>query len=352
MGTALATAPTATPYHLIDPFRRADWRFTRVLGMCDRVPVPGRCTPRDDEYVRRGRAFLLRYRAFDEDRREELKYEDGDLYAAFAVYRAKADKEGDQAFTLEARILSGQTDEEIAKNYPFGPRAIDYYEKLFFNVRDRLDRRDWVTTQILIPALKRDTGQAAAAAGQWVQQDHAVMKAQMDGSLKFFAYLAGPWVLEQMISGFDHTSRANSADEAIGFYERHYSRTIKRRAAQAANYFEVNKFNVVDVFMTANQIIATERAADTAEDNRSRYDMHIKTALDGLPWTVGTRDAENVPKALKVYDESTTELRDDELLLTAAGDEASTLHGLDFVKIPEGKPKDEIIGPKAKKKDE
>lgn len=352
MGTALTTPPARRGYTVIDPFRRTEWRFNRVIAMCDRVPTPGRCTPRDDEYVRRARNFLLRYRAFDEDRREELRYEDEDLYAAFDVYRKKADQEGDQAFTLESRILSGQTDEQIAEHYSFGPRTVDYYESLFFNVRDRMTRRDWMTTQVLIPALKRDVKQATTTSA-WQPQDHAVIKTQLDGSLKFFAYFAGPYVLEQMLVGFDHTSRANSPDEAgTGWCERHYIKGLKRKAAQTVNFFEVNKFNVMDVFMTVNQIISIEKSADQSEGAQTKYDMHIKGCIDGLPWTVGTRDAENVKAEIAVYDDSTSELRDDELLMTAAGELAPTLAGMTFIKIPEGKPKDEIIGPKAKKKDE
>lgn len=355
MGTALTTAPKHTPYSVIDPFRRPDWRFNRIIAMCDRTPTPGRCTPRDDEYVKRGRQFLLRYRNYNESQRRELEYEDEDLYAAFATYRSKSDdEEGAQAFSLEARILSGQTDEEIAEHYPFGPRTVDYYEQLFFNVRDRMSRRDWMTTQILIPALKRDkkppTGTATAA---WAPQDHAVIKTQLDGSLKFFAYFAGPWVLEHMLTGFEHTSRADSPDEAsMGWCERHFIRGMKRRAAQSVNFFEINKFNVIDVFMTVNQIIATEKSADSQEGQQSKYDMHVKSHIDGLPWTVGSRDEENVPLPVAKYDNSTSELRDDELLMVSAGDTPTTLIGIEFIKIPEGKPKDEILGPKAKKKDE
>lgn len=356
MSLALTTRPAGRPYHLIDPFRRPDWRFNRVIAMCDRVPVPGRCTPRDDEYVRRGRAFLLRYRAFDEYRRQELWAEDEDLYAAFAVYRAKADAtDRGQAFTLEARILAGGSDEEIAPFYPFGPRAVDYYEKLFFNVRDRLTQRDWITTQVLIPALKRDRGtsNAPATVGTWQPQDHAVIESQLDGSLKFFAFFGGPWVLERMVYGFEHTSRAHTPDEAAnGWDERHYTRGMKRRAAQAVNHFEVNKFNVIDVFMTVNQIIATEKAADAAEGQQTKYETHVKALLDGLTWTVGSAGGDNTRPALAAYDGSTSELRDDELLMVSAGEEPSSLKGMEFVKIPEGKPKDEVVGPQAKKKDE
>lgn len=355
MSLAITTRPAGRAYRLIDPFRRPEWRFNRVIAMCDRVPVPGRCTPHDDEYVRRARAFLLRYRAFDEYERKALEAEDEDLYAAFAVWRAKADGEAGQAFTLEARILTGEPFEAIAEHYPFGPRTVDYYEKLFFNVADRLSMRDWVTTQILIPALKRDKGtsNAPATVGTWQPQDIAVIESQLDGSLKFFAFFAGPFVLERMVTGFEHNSRAHSPDEAQnGWDEKHYSRGMKRRAAQATNYFEINKFNVTDVFMVVNQIIATEKAADNADDAKSKYDLHVKAHMDGLPWTVGTRDADNVPKALVAYDDSTSELRDDELLMLSAGDEPTSLAGMSFFKIPEGKPKDEIVGPKAKKKDE
>lgn len=355
MSLAISTRPAGVPYRLIDPYRAPDWRFNRVIEMCDRVPMPGRCTPRDDEYVRRARRFLLDYRNFDDYRRLELEAADEDLYAAFAIYRSKGAGDKGLAFVLEARLLTGEPLESIAEHYPFGPRTVDYYEALFFNVRDRLTMRDWVTTQILIPALKRDKGttNAPATVGAWQPQDIAVIDSHLDGSLKFFAFFAGPHVLERMVTGFEHTSRALSPDEAAnGWDEKHFKQGLKRRAAQSANHFEVNKFNVVDVFMVVNQIIATEKAADAAEDQKTKYEVHVKGLLDGLPWTVGTREADNVPRRVAAYDDSTSELRDDELLMVSAGEEPGSLAGMEFVKIPEGKPKDEILGPKAGKKDE
>jgi hypothetical protein len=355
MTLAITTRPAGVPYRLIDPFRRPDWRFNRVLSMCDRVPTPGRCTPHDDEYVRRARSYLLRHRAFDEYRRLELEAEDEDLHAAFEIFRRKADGDHGQAFILEARILSADPPEKIAEHYSFGPRTIDYYEKLFFNVADRLAMRDWVTSQILIPALKRDKGtsNAPATVGTWQPQDHTVIDSQLDGSLKFFAYFAGPFVLERMVTGFEYSSRAQSPDEASnGWDEKHYTRGMKRRAAQATNHFEINKFNVMDVFMVVNQIITVEKAADAAEGAKTNYETHVKSLLDGLPWTVASRDAENVPRRVAAYDDSTSELRDDELLMVSAGDTPGSLAGMEFVKIPEGKPKDEILGPKAAKKDD
>jgi len=55
---------------------------------------------------------------------------------------------------VEARILAGQTDVEIAALTSLDPLVIGAFESLFFNVRDRLQARDWIANVVIGPGLR------------------------------------------------------------------------------------------------------------------------------------------------------------------------------------------------------
>ncbi len=52
-------------------------------------------------------------------------------------------------WTIEARILARQTNDEIAQSCGCMPEMIEYYEALFFNVRARLDSPDFIMTKVV-----------------------------------------------------------------------------------------------------------------------------------------------------------------------------------------------------------
>jgi hypothetical protein len=89
--------------------------------MIDAYP-PGRCTVRDDAYVRTARRFFLRWRAAagDEDAQFALAREEPGCYFAHLI-REKATEDADDAVLLESRLLAGQAPEEIAAGKPPPP---------------------------------------------------------------------------------------------------------------------------------------------------------------------------------------------------------------------------------------
>src|ERR1700677_3869694 len=138
-----------------NPSLRPEWRFNRVLEMVDRPTAnPGRSTTRDDIYVKSLRRFILRYRYSDDPQaRNVLWHENPGLYWAFELYELKVDNLDHKAALIEARILAGQSDEDIAQELGTMPEVPEWYEALFFNVRDRLGNLDWIMDAVLYPAL-------------------------------------------------------------------------------------------------------------------------------------------------------------------------------------------------------
>lgn len=319
-----------------NPFAGADWRWRRVLQMCDRYPTPGRCTRRDDNWVRRMRQFLLTWRARNEHEREELWLTDRDHVYAYQIYERSLDNtDGGTSLCIEARLLAGQPVEDIAKLVGTSVGAILIYGRIFFDVGERLDQRDWITRQILIPAVLRsmdgNSGQDSNAAQAATS---VVARPFLDGSLLFFAYFGGPFVCDLMISGFQAGKQVRSAEDVGKFLDQQFTATIKRRGAQAAAQFEINKYNIGELFNTYARIMELERSADGVDETGSGSPLgrHIQAMLNELPgiWNIGQRTGADT--LATPYQGIAAELRDDELLTLNTTGADSPLLGLEELK--------------------
>lgn len=329
-------------YQTHNPFRSPEWRWERVLRMCDRHPTPGRPTKRDDEYVKKARRFLLLWRdKDDDDEREELFWEEPGLFYAYKLNEQFHGNDQTPAMITQARLLAGQDYELIAKGLCTIPETIDWYEKLFFNIGDRLDRRDWITAHVLLPAIMRNRARTREGADivtgglmGMLRQDISIAQPFLDASLKFFAYFGGPYMVDIMITGFQAGKKLESVEHLAAWFDSHVSMTIRRRCAQAAMQFEVNKYNVMDLFAVHNAIMALEKSTDNIESQQSTTERHIQGMLEAIPWALGA-DGEAVVAGTKLgeFDQLGAELRDDEVLKLSAGDDVE-LEDLTPLRIP------------------
>lgn len=336
-------------YYQSSTYVKPDWRWNRVLNICDQQPRPGRPARRDDWFVRKGRTFLLKWRGASqildpEDYRQNLFLEDPGLYLAFELNEKSTD-DSTPVHIIQARILAGQTNEEIAMRLATIPEAIDWYEQLFFHVRPKLKQKDWVYHTILLPACVRHAG--VGQKDNWTKEEEynanasyratPIVSAMMDMTLKLFAYYYGPVMLDFMITGVRPGGRVSSADQIPVVLSEHFSDTILRRAAQAAQLFSVNKFNVMQLFETATKIMDLKlKAEDLDEGGKTAVENQLSRVLTQIPWSVGKDGAEMVRGTeIGRIDESAAELRDDELLLVAAGENVTSLEGITDLKIRE-----------------
>lgn len=312
-------------------FRKPDWRFAKVLKMCDRYPAPGRCSRRDDEFVKKARKFVLGWRAREPEERRELYSDNPGLYYAYEIYE-KAEDDPEPNHFLQARLLAQQTHEEIADALGTLPATVEWYEKLFFNVSDRLKHRDWVTKHVLLPAILRQHNTKLAPNDADDDDDDndmgigldegpkPVARPFLDATLKLFAYFGGKHVVDIMITGFQSGKQLVSPEDMSSWFDSHWKMALRRRSHQAALTFEVNKYNVMELFAIHTRIMEIEKSEESQDQQRSTVERHVKALLDEIPWAVGDdgrKMLEGTP--LGQIDEGATELRDDELLRVASG---------------------------------
>lgn len=327
-------------YDRYDPFRTVSWRFDRVLRMVERYPNPGRSTRRDDKFIRGLRNFILRYRQYDPERRETLKHENPGLYGAYQIHERRPDN-AETAILIEARLLAKQTTEEIAAATCTLPEIVYWYEKLFFNVQDRLGAHDWILKQALIPALieadpepEDNENNQNNPAAQFRRKP--LSEPFFDGTLKFFAYYGGPIMLNFMISGFQQGTVVRSQDGIADWLEGFMGSAIYRRAAQAIPMFEVNKYNVMELFATFTRIVEIRRSIEGQEKQTTAIEQNVSETLLGMTWAVGKEGETNFEGTpVLELDNYAAELRDDELLIASTGKRPSTIDGIEKLRLSE-----------------
>lgn len=334
-------------YQRWNPFRRPDWRHDRVLRMVEQRPNPGRTTSTDDVYVQGFRKFLLRYRAAgtDEIALDKLAFENVGIFMAYLWHLKRHDEGHYQVIMLESRILARMTDEEIAHEMGVRPEAVHWYEALFFSVREKLGTHDWILDHVLIPAYEdyfesravqqsRQKGKKTARA-KVAAEFHPISEPFFDCTLKFFAYFAGPIMLDAMLSSFQRGRQVHSIDEIDSYHDSHQRSKMRQRSDQASLTFVVDKWNVMQLFEIHNQIVDSDRANNSASAVRDTLHSAVGLILSSTPWTISTASSQPGPSsAVAEYDEGAAELRSDEMLQVEAGRADDTIAKVKQLQLP------------------
>jgi hypothetical protein len=322
--------------------RRPDWRWERVSKLASQEPIPGRCGRFDDDFVRGARNYILKWRPRTEEEREILFYENHGMHLAYQMFEEQTETP-DAALFLQGRLLAGMDYDTIAQVMHTHPAMIEWYDALFFNVTDRLRARDWITDRVLMPAMMANFGMfhdkdVDTPPSPW--QNQVIARPFKDASLKMFAYFGGPVVCEYMISGFQQGKVCQSPDGLAEWMDGHWAMTIRARSAQAARTFEINKFNVMELFQTHARIMEIEKSSDALDQKRTVIERHVGALIGELQgvWGIGDDDTALEGTDVPKYDASAAELRDDELLLVSSGGKLKQ-DGLEALTLPPAKKK-------------
>lgn len=325
---------THADYQKYNFFCTPDWRWERVLSMVDRPGrPPGRTTKRDDAVVKTARSFVIRYENGDGDDRRKLMFENPGLCMAYEFYLKLVD-DPESSMYLQARVLAKQDPEHIFEATGLPPQALKWYCDLFFDVQARLGQRDWITKQVLIPAMLRTT-QGPKILGAQPDDEEAdpeerklgiVARPFLDGTLKLFAYFGGPHVIDVMIHGMQTGMPLNSRDDFPTWIDGVWKQSFRARSAQAVKLFQINKYNVMEIFNIHTKIMEIERSEENQSKEKNVMERHISTMIDDIPWAVG-QDAEVVYDNTMVgrFDKMAPELRDAEMIQVASGRSAPTI---------------------------
>jgi hypothetical protein len=135
------------------PFRPPWWRW----GLAREHRRTGRLPARlDDRWVRRARRVL-----------STLDESGGDLDhprvtavdpAVAGAYGLHSVGDARLRIEVEARLLAGQDDAAIASRVGLGIDDVGAYDRLFFDVREHLERTDWIAAVVFGPRLFDGTG--------------------------------------------------------------------------------------------------------------------------------------------------------------------------------------------------
>ncbi len=319
-----------------NPFLRPEWRYERVLQMIDRPEAPGRCTRYDDKWVKGMRSFLLRYRKADDYRREILSRQEHGPFWAWMIHDSLAGTEPEVKFMVEAGVLAGEKPEVIAESQNTLPECVEWYEKVFFDARPRLHKHNWITKAILLPSsdrLSEDVEKDEEGTRRFVTPP--VIRAHLDFTAKFFCFFGGKIPYELMISGFKMGYQVRAVDDIGDWLDEIFMTGARRRSAQSVQVFEVNKYNVMDLFAIHTRCIEIAKSAESQDEKRTTIERHINSMLGEIPWTVGAESKQLFEgTTVGEFDEMSAELRDDELLLVAAGEKPNIVDDLPDLEMP------------------
>lgn len=299
------------------PLRAPNWCWLRALqidagGMRASKKVDGAS---GFQWVRRAVTLKRRHEQFTNNPAMMFSLSQADR-ALFWAHNIWTEDKVPTKWAVEAHILAGESDEEIAQKLGTDPAIVAAYEAVFFNVRDRLNHREYVLNVIIKDSVIRGLNER-----------------QYDLLWKLFGYQAGPLVLDAVIGRFTSPYKPQKEEEVAGFFNDAAIGIIKQKATIAALSVPVNSHTqtlLLDAFV---KYVEIERTTDSATKAQATIVQNIGAMLDSLPFHVGTKlDSEQ--EKMVPFDNNPAELRNNELMIIAAGGKLDEQPLLEELKFP------------------
>lgn len=285
-----------------NPRRAPNWRWLRAVEIDGGGPRPSRAIDGAEGFEWIRRAIRLKRRFEQANNRPAAIYallqRDRDLFWAHSIW---ADDKAPTRWGIEARILAGETNEEIAHKVGTAPEVIDAYARVFFDVREKLPNSDYVTNVVMSDAVTRG-----------LQERH------YDLLWKMLGYKGGPHVLDAVISKSSPITRPDAADGVSGFFQDFAVNTMKYKAALATLTVQINTHTQLALIDSFVKYVEIERTTENATKAHTTIVENIGAMLAALPFKVGTKLDSDTLKMLP-FDNSAAELRNDELMVLSAG---------------------------------
>ena len=222
-------------------------------------------------------------------------------------------------WSIEARILARETDREIAMRIGCGEEIIQAYEALFFNVRDKLNRKDYIFHTVLKDAVLR-----------------GLHERKKDLLWKLVAYLGGSYMLDAIINPLVKPQWIESSEDIPAFLQDVAINLMKKKATIAALCVPINSQTEMKLIKALSKFVKIESSMDSQGKISDQITNGIGAMLENLPFRVGsTKAAKTQAGPLSEYDQGAAELRENELMCVAAGYSLPGDKLLKWIKFPE-----------------
>jgi len=305
----MSTKLSVADFQRFNPRRPLTWRYDRAQEL---VRLGRRAGSKDDLEVVRLRRFLATWKELPADERIRLFPDRPDLWYAHDIFNSD---DHSLKVTIETRLLAGQDDATIAQHLNTLPEVVSTYECVFYNVRDRLGSRDWVQRAAIYPAMVRgadDMGYEFCA--------------------KLFSYFGGPAVADELLNLCDPNDRPSDLADVSRYWERQLTRTLKRRSLQAAQFFEINKFNVIQLFSVVNDVRSLEHVMAQGDSNKTDLESTAIALMSEIKFVAGLSVQSST--SAHDFDGTAIELRADETQRLAGGQVPDDLKELASMRLP------------------
>ncbi len=270
-----------------NPVRTRCWRLDRVLELIEARFFPRRPSrTQDDHYIHGYYCFLLRNR-FTDWRRYDLAAS-GEHLALVQAHRLRWSLDAEDRAILEARILTRETDSEIAKRLGILPAAVDWYEGLFFTVRDRLDCAGWIDKTV-----------SSMAGPPPLYGIEPLTEQQRHAAYRTFGYYGGPIMLDHTISAITPRLQPLRPENCAQWLDD--AARAKVRQAAMMNHCKFNRTNVHLLFRMHLNLLKQQQ--DTGDDACNEFLANVEAMVKTLSCLESPRMVKKPGRCVRIVQE-------------------------------------------------
>jgi hypothetical protein len=300
-----------------NPMRAPHWRWLRAMQVDAGGMRPSKTIDGGDGFAWVRRALRLKRRHALAANKPQALYmlarADRELFWAHSIW---AEEKSPTRWAIEAHILAGESNEDIAKKVGCEPEVIAAYEAVFFNVREKLDHVEYVVNVVMGDAVSR-----------------GLTERQYDLLWKLFGYRGGPHVLDAMVSKFSALQRPQNAEEVSQFFQEAAINSMRHKAAIAALTVPINTHTQLPLLDAYVKYVEIERTTQNAERAQVGIVQNIGAMLAALPFKIGTK-LDSAGDKMVPFDDNAAELRSDELMIVASGGKLKNQPALEDLRFP------------------
>lgn len=299
--------------HPRSPFRPPDWRWQLASILRQEGQQPSRRL--NDPHVHAAMKFQEAYEnCSSRSEKMMLAFRHPALHDAHSLKFKPSDDF--QREEVEARILARQNNDEISAVTDFDPSAVEWYERLFFHVRDRLDKPSYVIHRVIGPGIHGSPSERDV--GLW---------------WKLIGYRCGPVVLESMVY-LVREYRVESMDEYD--HSIHTEDARKRRTLLAALTLQTrDPYQKMQLLELDARYQEVQREYQQGGSVTGELIRNIEACLLNSDLFAGTYIVDHPAPHLLAYDDQAAELRASEQILIAADKHNETIKATTKQKLPE-----------------
>jgi len=233
--------------------RDPHWRVNLATRMADGQSVSRRAKMRDPLVARlatylRAESVMLQSGYTDVDADLVLMERFPDIARPMEFWRNRNNLSG---ISLQAYLLTELTIEEVAQEFGLTTGEVTVFSDLCFDVRDRLENIQYISTHVLGPVFQSglDSLNPALLA-------------------RYFGYFGGAKVLHQVVHGLSRSIPLQTDDEVLGYLEAATRRNITTQAAIFATIHQPTRFDARGILEGYTAIRSAEKGDSGPKEQR------------------------------------------------------------------------------------